>query len=63
MTPLRAYRKTNKLTLAEVADMIGISEGQLSRIERFGTDALGIALKLAALTKTKPEQFQRIAGE
>lgn len=63
MTPLRAYRKANKKTLAEIAAEIGMSEGQLSRIERFGTDQLSIAIRLATMTKTKPEQFQRIAGE
>ncbi len=58
MTPLRAYRKANGKTLTDIARLLSISEAQVSRIERFGTNQLDIALKLAVLTKSKPEAFQ-----
>ena len=59
MTPLRAYRKANGKTLSEIAEGLGLSEGQLSRIERFGTTQLDVALKLAALTKSPAASFQK----
>ena len=59
MTPLREYRKTHGLTLTELAPRIGVTDGQLSRIEREGTTMLDIALKLSELTKHPPAAFQK----
>lgn len=57
MTPLRAYRKANGLTLGQVAPKLGVSESQLSRIERVGTPKLKLAMDMAALTEQPIEQF------
>lgn len=62
MTPLRAHRKAKGLTLNDIATVVGVSESQLSRIERDGTDSLGIALKLAEITGADPALFGREAA-
>jgi transcriptional regulator with XRE-family HTH domain len=49
-SPLRAYRKAQKLTLGVLSEPVGVTPGQLSRIERFGTTSLPTALKLAEIT-------------
>lgn len=58
MTPLREYRKAKKLTLHQLSKTVGVSEAQLSRIERFGTTSLDRALSLAAHTGLRPEDFR-----
>jgi len=63
MTPLRAFRKKNKLTLGAVAPQIGVSESQLSRIEREGTASLDIALRLAELTAQPIEAFSKAQAD
>lgn len=61
MPPLRAYRlaQTPKVPLRKIADDIGVSESQLSRIEREGTDSLPIAMKLAEITSLPVEAFAK----
>lgn len=61
-TPLKAHREQAKLTLSAVAKQLGISESQLSRIERQGTDSLDLALRLAKITNTRPEDFRKRAA-
>lgn len=61
MTPLRAYRTREKITLGTVAARIGVSESQLSRIEREGTAKLKIALALADMTKAPVADFLKAA--
>lgn len=63
MTPLRAYRKERKLTLGDVAPELGVSDSQLSRIEREGTDSLRLALKLSDMTGAEPGAFSKRAAE
>lgn len=60
-TPLQRYRhaQTPKLTLKAISDQVGISESQMSRIERVGTDSLPIALKLAAITGLSVTDFAK----
>jgi transcriptional regulator with XRE-family HTH domain len=60
-TPLRAYRRNKKMTLREFAVQAGVSEGQLSRIEREGTTSLERALDLARITALPPESFLKTA--
>jgi transcriptional regulator with XRE-family HTH domain len=59
VTPLRAFRtaKSPKMPLRELAAKIGVTEGQLSRIEREGTDSLPMAIKLAEITGLPVESF------
>lgn len=57
MTPLRAFRREKEITLKALAPFIGVSESQLSRIEREGTPLLRIALKLAEITEEPVESF------
>lgn len=59
MTPLRAYRKDRGLRLREIKDIIGVSESQLSRIERDGTPKIEIARRLSVLTGHPLESFQK----
>lgn len=61
-SPLRAYRKSQGLTLRALATQLDISEGQLSRIETAGTTSLERALKLASVTKLPVEAFLRGAA-
>jgi len=56
-TPLRAYRKRMRVTLADLAKKLDVSEAQLSRIERHGTTSLQRALDLAARTGLHPADF------
>lgn len=49
-TPLRTRRKDLGLTLATLAERVGITQGQLSRIEREGRASLATAIKLEAVT-------------
>jgi transcriptional regulator with XRE-family HTH domain len=44
---LREIRKARRLTLKQVAEKVGVSEGQASRIERTGTTSLETAIKYA----------------
>jgi transcriptional regulator with XRE-family HTH domain len=46
-TPLRAARKRKKLSLQALATELGVSLGQMSRIERYGTKSLPHALYLS----------------
>lgn len=57
MTPLRAYRKANEKTLGDIAAAVGVTESQMSRIEREGTTVLKVALKLADITGAEPAEF------
>lgn len=59
ITPLRKFRRDRKLTLRDFAKQVGVSEGQLSRIEREGTTSLGRALSLAEKTGLAAEVFLR----
>lgn len=56
-TPLRKYRREHKLTLKDMAPSAGLSDSQLSRIEREGTHSLPTAIKLAALTGLPVQDF------
>lgn len=55
--PRRLARKRKKLTLQQLADEIGVSLGQMSRIERFGTPSLVHAAKLADRLRLNVRQF------
>lgn len=46
MSDLRTRRKELGLTLAQLAAKVGVSEGQLSRIERGGKPSLSSALAI-----------------
>lgn len=58
-TPLRAFRKAQAKTLKELADIVGVSEGQLSRIEREGTESLPMAMRLSEITNLPVETFAK----
>jgi transcriptional regulator with XRE-family HTH domain len=64
VTPLRAFRKAQaqKMPLRELALKVGVSESQLSRIEREGTDSLPLAIKLAEITSLPVEAFAKPAS-
>jgi transcriptional regulator with XRE-family HTH domain len=49
-TPLRQYRTDQGLTLRELADQVGVTEGQLSRIERERRTSWATARKIAEVT-------------
>lgn len=53
-TPLRKARQKCKMPLHELAAELGVTVGQMSRIERFGTKSLPHALVLAEKFKLKP---------
>ena len=59
MSALRTRRKELGLTLAQLAAKVGVSEGQLSRIERDGTSSLDRALKVARETGVPVEELIR----
>jgi transcriptional regulator with XRE-family HTH domain len=61
--PLRAFRhsRTPRMPLHELANRVGLSESQMSRVEREGTNSLPLALKLAEVTGLPVETFA--AGE
>jgi len=46
METLRSKRKALGLTLSQLASRVGVTEGQLSRIERFGGASLATAVRL-----------------
>lgn len=53
VTPLRRARQKRKLSLQVVADELGVTVGQMSRIERFGTKSLPHAMILAEKFRLK----------
>lgn len=57
--PLRRFRNAQspKLSLKALADQVGLSESQLSRIEREGTTSLPQAMKLSEITSLPVEAF------
>lgn len=55
--PLKAFRKARGLRLKDLGQAIGVTEGQMSRIEREGTVSLPHALKLAEMTGLPIETF------
>jgi len=55
--PLRTYRKKTGRTLKELSAMIGLSIPQTSKIERFGTSRLVMAMKLSELTGEPASKF------
>lgn len=61
LTPLRAFRKAQaeKMPLRTLAEKVGVSESQLSRIEREGTDSLPLAIRLAEITRLPVEAFAK----
>lgn len=61
METLREYRKRMGLTLADLADKIGVTPGQLSRIEtgESGT-TLAVAVKIETETGIKPADIASI---
>lgn len=59
MRPLRKFRKDRNWTLRDLADQVGVTEGQMSRIEREGTTSLDMALKLSNVTGLPPQHFKR----
>lgn len=50
MQTLRDRRKQMGLSLRKLADMIGVTEGQLSKIERTGRPSLQTAVRLSEVT-------------
>ncbi|MCR5875136.1 helix-turn-helix domain-containing protein [Phenylobacterium sp. J426] len=58
-TPLRTFRhaQTPRWSLKDVAEALGLSESQVSRIERDGTTSLPLAMKLAKITGLPVESF------
>jgi transcriptional regulator with XRE-family HTH domain len=52
-TPLRQARQKRKLSLQVIADELGVTVGQMSRIERFGTKSLPHAMHLAEKFRLK----------
>jgi transcriptional regulator with XRE-family HTH domain len=63
MTPLREYRKAAGVTLADLAPRVGVTEGQLSRIERFGGASLTTAAKIEELTGLSAASFVKAPAE
>lgn len=64
-TPLRSFRRsqTPKMSLKVLATRVGVSESQLSRIERDGTHSLPQAIALAKATGLPVESFAPAADE
>lgn len=56
-SPLRKYRRAISATQEQLAGKIGVTPGQVSRIEREGTTSLPMALKLADVTGLPPAAF------
>lgn len=50
MSPLRERRKAMNMTLEEMAEKLGITAGQLSRVERGKSTSLETALAIRRLT-------------
>lgn len=61
--PLKAFRKRKKLPLQFFAEQLGVTVGQMSRIEREGTASLDHALKLQELTRLPVKTFARRAED
>lgn len=61
MENLRDYRKRNGMTLAELAAKVGVTPGQLSRIEtgESGT-TLAVAVRIEEETGIKPADIANI---
>jgi transcriptional regulator with XRE-family HTH domain len=57
METLRSRRKALGLTLAQMAERVGVTEGQISRIERFGGASLATAVKLERETGLPAASF------
>lgn len=57
--PLNAWRKSQELTLTQVGQMIGVSNGQMCRIENEGTDMLPVAMRLSEITGLPVETFAK----
>ena len=53
--PIRLYRRQNGLTLEVLAERVGVTHGQLSRIERGMTPSLATAMRLAEATSISVE--------
>lgn len=62
LSPLRKYRRATGLTMEALADRVGVSPSQMSRIERKGTHSLPVALKLAGITGLPPQSFAPVDG-
>lgn len=62
-TPLRIRRKKLGLTLATLASSVGITQGQLSRIERGGRTSLDTAVKLEAATGVSTAEIAKPASD
>lgn len=58
-TPLKQYRAEKRITLAQLAADVGVTESHLSRVERKGTERLQMAMKLAEVTGLPVEAFAR----
>jgi transcriptional regulator with XRE-family HTH domain len=58
-SPLREYRKRASLTLADLAAKVGVTVGQLSRIERNGQASLSTALAIQSETGVPVEDIAR----
>lgn len=56
-TPLRLARKRRGLSLQDMASQLGVSLGQMSRIERYGTTYLPHAVKLGEMLEMHPAAF------
>jgi len=46
------------MTLRQLSEIAGLSEAQLSRIERFGTTKLTVAMRLAEITGHPATSFK-----
>lgn len=62
-TPLRKYRTDRKLSLEAMASQFGLTKGQLSRIEVFGTNSLPRALAIAEATNLPVEAMKPVKRE
>jgi transcriptional regulator with XRE-family HTH domain len=58
-TPLRVVRKAKGVNLRTLAKRCKISESQMSRIERDGTDSLKLAVELSKFSGLPVETFMR----
>lgn len=63
LNPRRIARKKRNMTLQDLAVEIGVTVGQMSRIERQGTTFLPHALKLAETLRLPVDVFVPQEGE
>lgn len=63
LNPRRIARKKRNMTLQDLAAEIGVTVGQMSRIERQGTTSLPHALKLAETLRLPVDVFVPQEGE